>query len=107
MSFFLDILDDEFLTLVADDIGDEWRSLIINLGFESSKLAHFAYKKDELLDIILDGLHTWKEIPLIDAHLTSACIIEIRDLIIAGLKSNECNDIADEILSTFYSSGKI
>lgn len=107
MSCFSDILDDKFLTLVANDIGSEWRSFFINLGFKSAKLDHFEYKKTALFETVLHGLQSWKKNPLRDAHSTSTCIKEIIDLIISGLQSNGCNAIADEILTTFNSSGKI
>lgn len=107
MSCFSDILDDKFLTLVANDIGGEWRSFFINLGVKSVELHHFEYKKTELLETVLNGLQSWKKNPLRDAHSTSTCIKEIFDLIITELQSNGCNAIADEILTTFNSSGKI
>ncbi|XP_052088244.1 ATP-dependent RNA helicase DHX58-like [Mytilus californianus] len=103
-SLLFDILDDEFLTLVATNIGNEWDSLFINLGFKRNRLDHFAYKKNSLLETVLDGLHNWKKKPLTDEHSKSTCIKEILDLVIEGLQTNKCKGIADEIQSTVSSS---
>ncbi|CAC5370893.1 unnamed protein product [Mytilus coruscus] len=100
-----DILDEEFITTVGKNIGQEWKSLFIELGFEDVDLHHFEYDNTGLLNIVLDGLHVWKKKPLIvDERRNSKCIKEIFDLIIDRLRKNGCNTIAEDLLSKFSSS---
>ncbi|VDI82498.1 Hypothetical predicted protein [Mytilus galloprovincialis] len=98
------ILGEDFLTLVAKHIGDDWRTFFIDLGFETFDLPHFSHKVDSLLETILNGLHSWKKKPLTDKSSKSTSIKEIFDLIIEGLELNGCRTIAEKIQSNFTSS---
>lgn len=103
--YVTDILGEDFLTLVAKHIGDDWRTFFIDLGFETFDLPHFSHKVDSLLETILNGLHSWKKKPLTDKSSKSTSIKEIFDLIIEGLELNGCRTIAEKIQSNFTSSG--
>ncbi|VDI14638.1 ATP-dependent RNA helicase DDX58 [Mytilus galloprovincialis] len=100
-----DILNVEFITTVAQNIGKDWKSFFIELGFEDVDLYHFEYDNKGLLNIVLAVLHVWKENPLIvDERRNSQCIKEIFDLIIDILRRHGCNNIADDLPSKFPGS---